>query len=211
MRRLIVALLGIAALGCAYAAWPVYSAYEIRRAVLAGDTATLSRKVEWDSLRASLKASITPETVARLSADPDAPRPSTWQRIKSAVAPSVADTVIERYVTPEHLPRLLGYGRIYRGTVRPALGLREPESRLKGTWLAGTPVDRFATFWARVRSATFQSPRRFVVEFEDKYRRERSYVGTLELKDWDWKLTNLAIAGGLLGAPGPEGADEANR
>jgi hypothetical protein len=99
----------------AYAAWPVSAALEIREAVVAGDTATLNRKVEWEALRASLKASITPETIARLMADPDAPPPTLWQRIKAAVAPTMADSVIERYVTPEHLPVLLGYRRIYRG------------------------------------------------------------------------------------------------
>ena len=113
-------------LAIAYAAWPVHSALEIREAVVAGDTATLNRKVEWEALRASLKSSITPETIARLMADPDAPTPTLWQRIKAAVAPSMADNVINRYVTPEHLPVLLGYRRVYRGSVRPALGLKEP-------------------------------------------------------------------------------------
>ena len=102
--------------------------------------------------------------------DPDAPKPSLWQRVKAAVAPSMADSVIDRYVTPEHLPVLLGYRRIYRGSVRPALGLKEPPSALEGTWLGGTAFDRFASFWTRVRRAVFVSPTRFVLEVEDKYR-----------------------------------------
>jgi hypothetical protein len=177
----------------AYAAWPVHSALEIREAVIAGDTATLNRKVEWEALRASLKASITPETIARLMADPDAPRPSLWQRVKAAVAPNMADTVIERYVTAEHLPVLLGYRRIYRGSVRPALGLKEPPSALEGTWLGGTGLDRFASFWTRVRRAVFVSPTRFVLEVEDKYRPGRHFIGTLELKNYEWKLTGLSV------------------
>jgi hypothetical protein len=147
-------------------------------------------------LRASLKVSITPETIARLAADPDAPKPTLWQRIKAAVAPSMADSIIDRYVTPENLPMLLGYRRVYRGTVRPALGLKEPPTRLGGTWLAGTGLDRLASFWTRVRRAVFYSPTHFVLEVEDKYRRERRYVGTLELKDWEWKLTGLSVTGG---------------
>ena len=183
-------------LALAYAAWPVHSALEIREAVIAGDTATLNRKVEWEALRASLKASITPETIARLMADPDAPTPSLWQRIKAAVAPSMADNVIDRYVTPEHLPVLLGYRRIYRGSVRPALGLKEPPSALEGTWLGGTAFDRFASFWTRVRRAVFVSPTRFVLEVEDKYRPGRHFIGTLELKGYEWKLTGLSVTGG---------------
>ena len=197
MRRLVkVVILVLLPLALAYAAWPIYSALEIREAVIAGDTTTLNRKVEWEALRASLKASITPETIARLMADPDAPPPTLWQRIKAAVAPTMADSVIERYVTPEHLPVLLGYRRIYRGTVRPALGLKEPPSALAGTWLDGTGFDRFASFWVRVRRAVFMSPTRFVLEVEDKYRPGRHFVGTLELKGYDWMLTGLSVTGG---------------
>ena len=197
MRRLVkIFVFVVVPLALAYAAWPVYAALEIREAVIAGDTATLNRKVEWEALRASLKASITPQTIARLMSDPDAPAPTLWQRIKTAVAPSMADNVIERYVTPEHLPVLLGYRRVYRGTVRPALGLKEPPSALDGTWLAGTGFDRFASFWTRVRRAVFVSPTRFVLEVEDKYRPGRHFIGTLELKSYEWKLTSLSVTGG---------------
>ena len=138
MRRLIkVFILLVVPLGLAYLVWPVHAALEIREAMAAGDTATLNRKVDWPALRTSLKSSITPETLARLSQEPDAPKPSMWQRIKAAVAPSMADSVIDRYVTPENLPVLLGYRRIYRGTVQPAIGPKEPPTVLAGTWLSG--------------------------------------------------------------------------
>jgi hypothetical protein len=198
MRRLLKILLLALPLALAYAAWPVATALSIREAIIAGDTATLQRKVEWEALRNSLKASITPETIARLTRDPDRPKPTLWQRIKAAIAPSVADTIIERYVTPENLPVLLGYRKLYRGTVRPAIGLEEPPTLLAGTWLAGTGVDRLASFWMRVRSAVFHSPTLFVLEVEDKYRPGRRYVGTLELRGWEWKLTALSVAGGGL-------------
>jgi hypothetical protein len=195
MRTLVRLLLIAMPLAIAYAIWPVQSALEIREAVIAGDTETLSRKVEWEALRASLKTSISAETVARLTEDPDAPKPTLWQRIKAVVAPSMAETVIDRYVTPEHLPVLLGYRRIYRGSVRPALGLKEPPSVFEGTWLGGSAVDRFASFWSRVRRAVFVSPTRFVLEVEDKYRPGRNLVGTLELRGWEWKLTGLSVVG----------------
>ena len=196
MRKLIKVLILASPLLLAYLAWPVHAALEIREAIVAGDTTTLNRKVDWEALRLSLKASITPETLARLSADPDSPKPTLWQRIKAAVAPSMADSIIDRYVTPEHLPILLGYRRVYGGTVRPALGLEEPPTVLAGTWLGGTGLDRFASFWSRVRRAVFYSPTRFVLEVEDKYRPGRRYVGTFELKSLDWKLTGLSVIGG---------------
>jgi hypothetical protein len=195
MRTLVRLLLVAMLLAIAYAIWPVQSALQIREAVIAGDTATLSRKVEWAELRASLKTSISPETAARLMEDPEAPKPTLWQRIKAVVAPSMADTVIERYVTPERLPILLGYRRLYRGSVRAALGVKEPPSVLEGTWLGGSAIDRFASFWTRVRRAVFLSPTHFVLEVEDKYRPGRNFVGTLELRGWEWKLTGLSVTG----------------
>ena len=196
MRRLIKVLILVLPLALAYLAWPVYSALEIREAMVAGDTAMLERKIDWEALRASLKASISAETIARLTADPDAPRPTLWQRMKAVVAPSMADGIVDRYVTPENLPILLGYSRIYRGTVRPTLGLTEPPTALAGTWLAGSSLDRFASFWTRVRRAVFESPTRFVLEVEDKYRPGRRYVGTFALQGWEWKLTGLTVTGG---------------
>jgi hypothetical protein len=198
LRRLIKALVLIMPLGLVYLGWPVYSALEIREAIITGDTATLNRKIEWEPLRASLKASITPETISRLMQDPDQPKPTLWQRIKAVIAPSMADTIIDRYVTPENLPILLGYRKLYRGIARPAEGLKEPRTVLAGTWLGGGKLDRFASFWARVRRAVFFSPTRFVLEVEDKYRPGRRYVGTLELKGWEWKLTALTVTGGGL-------------
>jgi hypothetical protein len=195
MRKLKLVLAAALLAGSAYIGWPIYSALQIREAIKAGDTATLARKIEWDAVRASLKSSISAETLARLEADPDAPKPNLWQRVKAVVAPSMAGNVIDRYVTPENLPLLLGYRQSYRGYVRPALGVKEPHTALAGTWLDGTALDHFVSFWRRVRSAVFFSPTRFQLEVEDKYQPERRYIGTLELRGLEWKLTGLTITG----------------
>jgi len=196
MRLLLRSLVLAVPLALAYLAWPVVTALQVREAMVAGDTATLTRKIEWEALRASLKASLSPETLARLAADPDAPAPTLWQRIRAAVAPSLADGIVDRYVTPDHLPVLLGYRRLHDGAVRPALGLQEPPTALAGTLLAGSSLDRFASFWTRVRRAVFLSPTRFVLEVEDKHRPGRVYVGTFALQGWEWKLTGLTVSGG---------------
>ena len=195
MQRLPRVILVFSALLVGYWIWPLHAALQIREAMIAGDTATLARRVEWNSVRTSLKASLSPESVARLEADPNAPQPSLWQRIKSTVAPRMANTVIDRYVTPENLPVLLGYRRIWRGTIQPALGYEEPPTVMAGTLFAGSVIDRFASFWKRLRRAVIHSPSKVVLEVEDKYHPGRSYIGTLELRGLDWKLTELTVAG----------------
>ena len=195
MQQLPRAILIFVVLVVGYWAWPLHAALQIREAMISGDTATLARRVEWDAVRTSLKASITPEAAARLEADPNAPQPSLWQRIKTTVTPTVANGVIDRYVTPENLPVLLGYRRIWRGTIQPALGYQEPPTVMAGTALAGTTVDRFASFWKRLRRAVIHSPSKVVLEVEDKYHPGRSYTGTLELRGLEWKLTDLTVSG----------------
>ncbi len=179
----------------AYMAWPFVTALQIRDAMIRGDTITLNRKIEWESLRSSLKASISPDTAARLAADPEAPPPSLWQRVKVAVGASVTSTVIERYVTPERLPVLVGYRRMWRGTVQPAIGVEEPPTALANTMLGGTALDRFVSFWKRLRSAIFHSPTYLEIEVADKYTPARTYRATLEFVGWEWKLTRMAING----------------
>jgi hypothetical protein len=179
----------------AYMAWPVVTALQIRDAMIRGDSITLNRKIEWESLRASLKASISPDEAARLAADPDAPPPSLWQRVKVAVGASVTNTVVDRYVTPKRLPVLVGYRRMWRGTVQPAIGVEEPPTALANTMLGGSAIDRFVSFWKRLRSAIFHSPTYLEIEVADKYTPARTYRATLELVGWEWKLTRMAING----------------
>ncbi|MDX2201508.1 MAG: DUF2939 domain-containing protein [Hyphomicrobiaceae bacterium] len=195
MRRLIVWLpLTLIALTAAYMTWPILAAVQIRDAMRAGDVATLNRMVDWDSVRASLKASVAPETIARLAHSPEAPKRSLWQSIKAAVAPRFADTVIDRYVTPEQLPVFLGYRETYKGTIRPALGLKDPPTVLADTPFAGTRIDKGLSFWKRVRRAVFVSPWRLLLEVEDQFNQGRSYTGTLELRGLQWQLTGLSIS-----------------
>lgn len=191
---LMISLLVVGLLA-AYIVWPIYTALKIRDAMVAGDSAALSARIDWAAVRSSLKVSMSAEAMARLDADPDAPGPTAWQRIKRGVAPRLAGGVIDRYVTPEHLPVLLGYHRFWRGTVRPVLGREEPPTVLTGTPLAGSLVDRVATFWRRLRRAAFVSPTTVVVEVQDKYTASRHYTATLDLRGWEWKLTGLAISG----------------
>lgn len=193
--RALKLLLAAAVLAVAYMAWPLLTALQIREAIIARDTATLERKIEWASVRSSLKVSLSAEAKARLETDPNAPAPSLWQRIKATVAPTLAESAVDRYVTPENLPAFFGYRETYRNQIRPALGMKEPPTLLAGTLLAGTPIDRVGSFYARVRRAVFYSLTRFEVEIVDRYQPERRYVSTFELIGLEWKLTALAVLG----------------
>lgn len=194
MRWLVSLFLVFFIAAVAYIIWPIYTALQIREAIRAGDTATLTRKIEWPSVRTSLKASMSAEALAALETAPGAPKPNLWQRIKATVKPAVASSAIDRYVTPEHFPVFLGYRRVWRGTTQPAIAPPEQPTVLAGTWLGGTSLERLVAFYGRIRRAVFHSLTRFELEVVDRHNTGRAYIGTLELKDWEWKLTGLIIA-----------------
>src|SRR5262245_33945078 len=146
MRRVLQFALIVIGLLAAYVVWPIHTAVKMRDAMIAGDSQALSSRIDWSAVRSSLKASMSAEAMAKLAADPDAPAPTLWQRTKRAIAPRLSGGVIDRYVTPEYLPVLLGYRRFWHGTVRPLLGRSEPPTALAGTLLAGSAVDRFVSF-----------------------------------------------------------------
>jgi hypothetical protein len=180
--------------GLLYVAWPLWSAYELRQAILDRDTATLERKVDWPAVRASLKGSL--KNRGQPAAEEAAPEPSSsvWSRITSMVRPQLTETLIDRHVTAEGLPQLYSYRRTYWESVRPRLGLGGPETRLAGTWLSGTAIDRAWSSLRRLERAEFKSPTRLELEILDPYRADRHYLTLWELKGFDWKLVSLAIA-----------------
>ena len=98
MRRVAQVGLIVVALLAAYVAWPIYTALKLREAMVAGDSAALAARIDWGAVRSSLKASMSAEAMARLDADPDAPAPTKWQRIKQTAAPRLGGA-IDRYVT----------------------------------------------------------------------------------------------------------------
>jgi Protein of unknown function (DUF2939) len=173
----------------AYTLSPLWTAWSIREAVKSGDHTYLAKSIDWANVRMTLAASL--ETAALTTSDDKqagngvaAPRASLWQRFKGWASRSMIQSFVTSNVTPEGLPRLFGIGKTYRSYVH---GDVEQERTL-----ANLP-DRVRKFWARVKRAEFQSLTRFEIDFLDKHNRSRMYVGTLELRDWGWRLTELRV------------------
>lgn len=185
----IVAAVFVLLVGCTlYAASPFWAAWNLREAIKAGDTATIERKVVWDTVRSSLRSSIAgnaqflPEAVEvseRL-------RPSMWQRVKAAFGQSMLDRFIESYVTPEGLPKLFRYRKTWNGTVKG-----ETDDEDKGDFF-----ERAKVFYSRLSRAEFKSLTRIEIEMTDKFSPDRRYVSILDLYGTEWKLAELRIIGG---------------
>ena len=168
-----------------YVASPFVSAWSLREAVMRSDTAAIEQRVEWGSVRQTLRASLAREAnlLPMVTEAGAAVRPSMWQRVKSAFGSSMLDRFIETYVTPEGLPKLVDYRRTWKQATSSAPAEPEPGSR----------VERFKRFWDRIKRAEFVSPTKVVIEIADKNEPDRRYVSVMEMQGLGWRLTGLEV------------------
>lgn len=184
MKKLLLSIVALAFAATAYVAAPFVTAWSIREAIRDGNAGYLEAKIEWDTVRESLRRSLTaaafpaPETGA-------APKekPGLWQRIKARMGRSAVDNLVASYVTPEGLPQLFTYRKLYRDHVS---GEGDPAKALP--W-----HKRLAAFWARVKRAEFVTPTEFRIEMVDRYDASRHYIGLLKLRGMEWKLAQLEV------------------
>lgn len=186
MKKLLFALAAGFGLAAAYIAYPLATVWTIREAVRTGNSPYIEAKLEWPTVRETLRQSmleyaIGPTPVA-VSGSP-APKVGVWQRIKNGLSRRAVDNVIEGYVTPEGLPQLFGMRQFYRENISG-----------EAAAIAAQPWhERAASFWSRVKRAEFHSPTTFEIEMADRNDPTRHYVGLLRLRGLEWKLTELRV------------------
>ncbi len=179
MRKCILILaLGLACT-TAFIVSPLYSAWAIRAAIKGGDAAYLVDRIDWKSVKPTLK-----ESIGHLAlGTPQKTKRTLWQRIKGYYGRSMVSRMVERYATPHGLPRLFSYGRTVRHDI---LRQKDPVAEL-------SPLGRLSHLWSRVRRAEFKTPTRFELDLADKYDRNRIYCGVLSLRGLTWVLTELRV------------------
>ena len=131
MRRLIAVAIVMTIFGAGiYAGSAFVAAWDIREALRGGKTDVLEQRVDWASVRTSLKriAVETRQLMQEMSEASGVPqvKPGLWQRIKTAAAPYFADPLIDRYVTAEGAPQIWAWRQTWRAKIRPTIGLVEP-------------------------------------------------------------------------------------
>ncbi len=203
--RLIFSAMAMALIaGLLYIGAPFYTAWSLREAIRTADTATLERKIEWDSVRASLKSSLVrhAQLVPEIADENTPNTPGLWQRVKIAFGQSMIDSFVERSVTPTGLPKMFQARKAFNSKVR---GEPDPEVTL-------TRLERFKQFWGRLQRAEFQSFTRLEIEMKDRRSPGRHYVSLLEIKGLEWKLTELRVVAAPkgIGTPLPLAGIEAS-
>lgn len=188
MGRIFAAALIVLVAAVGYVASPFVAAWNLREAIKAGDTATIERKVVWDTVRSSLRASIASNSalVPEATEAGERIRPTVWQRVKAAFGQSMLDRFIESYVTPEGLPKLFKYRKTWNGTMKGDIDDEDKPEFL----------ERAKGFYKRLARAEFKTPTRIEIEMTDKFAPDRRYISVMELHGLEWKLAELRIIGG---------------
>lgn len=202
LRILLVAVVVLLAAG-AYIASPFRAAWVLREAIKTSDTATLQRKVEWEGVRRSLRASIAANAnlLPEVTAAGEAIKPTLWQRVKTAFGASMLDRFIEAYVTPEGLPKLFQHRQTLRSLGSRTAGRAGKAEHAEANAEAPgedalTFADRVKRFYARVKRAEFKSPTLVEIEMADPATPGRHIITVMELHGTEWKLAALRITGG---------------
>ena len=183
--------LSFVTLSCAaaYVAAPFLTAWTIREAIRNSDSAYLEHKVEWESVRSTLKVSLASYALTP-AGDPEAlsAHPGIWQRIKEYFGRGALDRFVDTTVTPTGLSGLLTLRKTYKdgvGTISATAGSAPVEEE--------TRFARMRRVWSRVTRAEFASLSRFELDMLDKDDPARTVNCVLELRGLEWKLTELRV------------------
>jgi len=119
MKRLLL-LIVLLGLGF-YVAWPAWSGYQIKSALETGDAETLRNKIDFVSVRESLRPAASHHAEGMMSdALQQAGGPVSNildDDAKAALLPKIVDTTLNRVVTPQNLIRISRHG----GTIKDAV------------------------------------------------------------------------------------------
>lgn len=178
-----------------YAASPFATAWTLKDAIKSGNVQVIDALVEWDSVRGSLRKSMTALALDRpmdfqapadesVTASAGVAKPGLWSRVKGYFGTAAVERLINRYANAQGLPTLFTYGQTYK---RYLTGVIEPPQTL-----ANLP-QRMAEFWSRLRHVAFVTPTTFEIEMADVSDPSRRFTGLFQIRDMRWKLTQLYV------------------
>ncbi len=184
MRKSLLLIFPLVLLGLGYAAWPAWSAWQLRAAVKARDVAAIERKVDWPQLRANLKRTIA----ANLQDETKSPDAGFLTKtVKRTLGPFVANRLIDVAVSPRTLAHVLA-GRLDAAEMArdATVGATGSEDAKEAEAIANDALSP-----RRLRWAFFESPTRFRIEIADRREPRKRVVSIFALQGAIWKLVDV--------------------
>jgi len=175
VRKLIILPIVLAIVS--YAAWPLWSAWQLRAAIKARDLAGIESRVDWPTLRSNLK-----QRVAVYLQD-ESPDGGVLSTVKRMLVPFAASQMVEITVTPRTLALVLAGGLAGSATKPNAPSGAESDAAVDAI------NDQLSL--QRLRWAFFETPSRFRIEVTAQTDPTKRLVSVLAVQDGSWKLVDV--------------------
>lgn len=173
MRKIIVAIIVLLALGFAWSAWPFVGVYQLARAVQSGDIERIEQRVDYPALSRSLSGQIL-QTYARLSGLP------VDRSLMLGLASAVADPLVTRLLSRVALGQFL-----QNGWPKDVLGDRPPNFPTPNWNALGDAGQLFANAEYGIGE--------FALRLPLDQPRARQFRVHLGLRGLSWKLTGFDL------------------
>ena len=103
MRKLLFSTLTLVLLAAGYVGYPFFTAWSIREAVRSGNSSYLEDKIEWETVRGTLRQSLAAAALDLPDADAGDPsgvaeKPGLWRRIKVRLGQRAVDKIGRAHV-----------------------------------------------------------------------------------------------------------------
>ncbi len=204
-----------------YIAWPAYTAHRISAALDAGDAATLEQKIDFASVRASMRPVVAAKIDESLKATlktQGAGGALVLDQVRKEAMPKLVDGALDMLVTPQSLIRMHAEGRSLKeamegvsqqqpqmkqrigdliggilGREIPGLGKPSAGGPSGSPGPATTPArDKHPLGIGNVKSLAFDGPLTLAIGLaRDPKAREADVTAQLSFTGTDWKLTGL--------------------
>ena len=190
MRMLLFLLLGL--LLVFYVAWPAWSSYRIFDALEKNDVATLERKIDFPSVRESLKPAIRAQVDKTLDRTMgDAAGQLRDGGLRQQIGPQLMETVLNKIVTPQSIASLYAWRADISQVLKGVKEIREIGTATEGEGIAVTAKPSPLRL-SNIKRFAFTSPTSFEIGIaKDASSSEPDLTAQMGFRDMDWKLTGL--------------------
>lgn len=172
-----VAIVLVCALG--WTAWPYFTAYRLARSIHQGDADALQNMVDWLSLKEGLRADLNSRFITHIGKQGSGGPMAAG--LAAALGPAIINGMIDAYVTPEAITRLVQTGKLERER-------RIASGSVEGATKSTTDIIR------SVKSAFFSgSPFVFRVELQPPDSSESQTASLVFHWSGSWKLSRLSL------------------
>jgi hypothetical protein len=190
MRELLFLLLGL--LLVFYVAWPAWSIYQIYDALEKNDATTLERKIDFPSVRESLKPAIRAVIDSRLDRTTgDAAGQPRDGGLRQQIGPQLMETVLNKIVTPQGIASLYAWRGDISQVLEDVKEIREIGAATDEAGTAGS-VKPAALGLSNIKRFAFTSLTSFEIGIaKDASSSEPNLTVQMGYRDMDWKLIGL--------------------